>query len=423
MLRVTFGLAMLGLVGAGPAIAQDASMIVQQAVANGDFGGGIEDLQPLAETENAAQFGLGALMAGNALQEFSRGLVRHGATVPPTDVFAMMIEGGAEGSEGPQEPAEPIDYQKFRALLQDLVDDLDEARSVLVDAGGGEEFVVPVDVFSIHFDLDGDGTADADASLGGLFEGGLASTGGTMAGADAKTMEKLGETAELVVGFDRADAYWLAGYTQVVAAHADWLLAHDFEQLFNVYFHRVFPQAGLPMTEHSGVGTLFGGPQSDALIADMVAAVHSFNFAVTDRERLAGVLERLKSVTAFSRQNWDAILAETDDDRELVPSPTQTPLAGGPAVTEEVVAAWMDTLDTIDRLLAGDLLLPHWRFARGIDITAYFETATHTDLVMLITGYDALAYLADGPIASAEDFQSGNEVFGDDFPLFALWFN
>ena len=53
----------------------------------------------------------------------------------------------------------------------------------------------------------------------------------------------------------------------------------------------------------------------------------------------------------------------------------------------------------------------------------YFETATETDIVMLLTGQGALPYLADGPIADAESFAALNRVMGEDWPLFALWFN
>ena len=83
----------------------------------------------------------------------------------------------------------------------------------------------------------------------------------------------------------------------------------------------------------------------------------------------------------------------------------------------------MATLDTADLILDGKLLLPHWRFQKGFDLKAYFESAKKTDLVMLITGYDALPFLKDGPIASAESFAEANAVFGDALIGYAFWFN
>ena len=68
-------------------------------------------------------------------------------------------------------------------------------------------------------------------------------------------------------------------------------------------------------------------------------------------------------------------------------------------------------------------ILPHWRFKQGFDLKAWFETAERTDVVMLLTGKDALPYLRDGPIADADSFAAANAAFGDEFLLYALWFN
>src|SRR5690606_15103041 len=129
------------------------------------------------------------------------------------------------------------------------------------------------------------------------------------------------------------------------------------------------------------------------------------------------------AITGLSRRNWEAILAETDDNRELLPSPRQHGITPDAMITEEQVNAWMAALDTADQVLDGTLLIPHWRFQKGFDLKAYFETARKTDLVMLITGYDALPFLKDGPIASAESFRAANEVFGDALIGYAFWFN
>ncbi len=43
--------------------------------------------------------------------------------------------------------------------------------------------------------------------------------------------------------------------------------------------------------------------------------------------------------------------------------------------------------------------------------------------MMLITGYDALPFLEDGPIASTENFRAATDVFGDALWGYAFWFN
>ena len=312
----------------------------------------------------------------------------------------------------PNPDPEPLTYDKFRAMLQRLVDDLDAARTVLLEAGASGDYVVPIEPLRLHVDIDGDGTVSEQETIGALIS--------TILGSSPSEPEP----PQVTIGFDRADAIWLAGYTQVLAAQADFLLAHDFRAMVDSSFHRIFPRAGLPMQDFmNSTGSLMLDPQSDTAIADALAIIHGLSWAVTEPERLKGVLARLRHVTELSRENWKAILAETDDNHELVPSPRQAGLAPDARVTDEQVVAWHASLDTVDQILDGRLLLPHWRFQRGFDLRAYFETAQRTDLVMILTGYDALPFLRDGPIASAESFRALTDAFGDDWLGYAFWFN
>ena len=125
----------------------------------------------------------------------------------------------------------------------------------------------------------------------------------------------------------------------------------------------------------------------------------------------------------YSRQNWDAILTETDDNHELVPSPKQTAMVPDTKIDDAKVAAWRATLDEAEKILDGELLIPHWRFKQGFDLKAYFETATKTDLVMILTGYGALPFIKDGPVASPQDFSAIQTAFGNDWLGYAFWFN
>ena len=371
-------------------------------------------------------FALGMLKFVTAYEGLAQDLYRYGATTPGTTAAAMLfgLNMGVDSTPANPNP-EPLTYSGLRTVLSDFVDDLDRARTAFELAGGEGDYVITIDPFKVRIDFNGDGKVDEGETLGAL----IASVG-EFADITAPDSPPAGKTkggtpaaADTTIGFDRADAIWFAGYSQVVAAPVDLLLAHDFSDFFNVYLHRVFPKSGLPMQDYSRGGMLFMDPDSDTGIADIIAAIHTLNFPVTDVERLAGVLERLKSITALSRRNWEAILAETDDNRELVPSPSQTSLVPGTPVTQEVVDAWMATLDTVDEVLDGKLLVPHWRFKQGFDLKAYFETATRTDLVMLFTGSGALPYLKDGPIADAESFAEANRVFGTNWLNYAFWFN
>jgi hypothetical protein len=388
-----------------------------------------ERAAPLCESgESDACFALGLVDIVTAFETFSQALYRHGAVTPSSPAMAMLFGVGLDELSVPANPnPEPLSYEALRAILETFNDTLDTASGHFRAAGEGAPFVIHIDPLKVRIDLDGDGTATDTETLGTL----LGETGGMIElpspdepPPSGKIKTKQPEPPETVIGFDNADAIWFAGYANVTATPAEIALAHDFSDFFSAYFHRLFPEAGLPMQDYSrGQGTLMMDVDSDAFIADIVAAIHTADFPVIDRVRLASVLDRLATITALSRQNWQMILAETDDDRELLPSPSQTSLVPDQAITQEIVDAWLVTLDKIDLILKGELLLPHWRFSKGFDLKAYFETAGETDLVMLFTGHDALQYLGDGPIADAETFADLNRVMGDEWPMFALWFN
>lgn len=364
-----------------------------------------------------ACFGSGLIELIVAAEGLSRALYRHGATTPDMAAAAMFLgmpEGMGEGMGNPE--PEPLDYEGLRIILDAFISGLAQAQQGFVMAAEAGDYVIAIDPLRVRLDLNGDGVVAEGETLAAMLADVMELPEGRSKGDKTSPVDT-------TIGFDRADAFWFAGYTQVVAAPVDLLLAHDFSQLFEAVGHRVFPQAGLPMQEFSRGGTLMMDPETDTFIADAIAVIHTADFPVIDATRLRGVLARMQAVTALSRQNWEAILAETDDNRELVPSPSQTSLVPDLEVTEEVVAAWMETLDRVDEILAGELLLPHWRFSQGFDLRAYFETATETDLVMLFTGQGALPFLRDGPIADAESFAAGNAVFGDNWPNFAIWFN
>jgi hypothetical protein len=406
-----------------PAIAGEAADITRTNLYAGTLGQGLDALRPFYESgDMEGRFGVGLVSFTQGLEHFAQGLYRHGFASP--DAGPMM--GTPLVMPVPVNPnPEPLDYDKFRALLQRLVEDMDGARAALLAAGESGDYVVPVDVTQVRIDLDGDGSGAENETIGAVLQ---AMFGGATVPApsdpNAPATSAAPASPPVVIGFDRADAIWLAGYTQVVAAQADFLLAHDFRQLFETTFHRFFPRAGLPMQDFvTGNGTMILDPTSDNAIADAIAAIHSLDFPVADADRLKRVRVRLTDITALSRRNWEAILAETDNDRELLPNPNQTGLTPEAKITQAQIDAWLATLDTADQVLEGQLLIPHWRFQRGFDLKAYFEGARRTDLVMLITGYDALPFLKDGPIASPDSFRAANEIFGDNFWGYAFWFN
>lgn len=408
-----------------PVQAGEAGDIARDNLYAGTLAEGVSKLTPMAEAgDQEAKFGLGMLQLVTGIEHFVQALYRYGLAAPDAGMLGPVMSVPIPPNPNP----EKLDYEKVRAVLATLVDDMDTAKASLVAAGASGDYVVLIDPLKIRIDVDGDGKISESESLRGIIEQQLgiplSPATGAQAAPGGKSSDKVSRgEPEFALGLDRADALWMAGYTQVLASHGDFFLAHDFSELVNATFHRLFPRAGLPMQDYATGGTIFMEPGTDAAAADAIAAIHTLNWPVVEPDRLKRVLERLKAITALSRQNWQAILAETDDNHEFIPSPTQTPTLPGSAITQEMVDAWLKTLDTADAILDGKLLVPHWRFRQGFDLKAYFETAKRTDLVMILTGYGAIPYLKDGPVASAADFAEANRVFGENLIGYAFFFN
>lgn len=408
-----------------PALAAAPGEVLKTHLYDGTLQAGHEALKgQCADDNREACFASGTLGLAIAVEQLAQELYRYGAVTPnmlPLNYFGLNVNGSIHPAN--PEP-EPITYDIFRTVLETFVTQLDTARAQLEQGGAAGDYVITLDPMQIKIDLNGDGEIGPQEAVSALWPA-LSGMGNMLAPPPGKTKpNSVAAAPDTSIGLDRADALWLAGYAQFAAAQTDLMLAHDFSAFFDAYMHRVFPQSNLPLARFSADDDDEFSGESDGDIADIIAGIHTLNFPVLDAERLANVRTRLLGVTALSRQNWEAILAETDDNRELVPSPTQTSVLPGMHVTAETVAAWRNALDTIDAVLEGELLLPHWRFeGQGFDLKAYFDTAKRTDVVMLLTGLDAMPFLKKGPVVDADSFADLTAVLGEDWPLYALWFN
>ena len=408
MFRTAAGLAFALMLSAAPAAAGPGADLLRQHLYAGTLAEGETVLGAAAQNgDEEAKAGLGVLRAAAAVEFLARGLHRHGFAVTSNNGLLPLLQIPVPPNPKP----EPVTYAAFRDLFSGFVGRLDAAEAALA-AAEGSTAKLEIDLARIGFDIDGDGKASAQETLGGLANTALPGSLPPELAAGAKS--------PITFAFDSADLIWLRGYVNVLALQGDFLLAHDFEEMFQAYGHRLFPASPLPLAAFSSGGSISGMFGDDTEIADFIALIHQIRWPVAEPERLAEVLARAKQVTALSRRNWDAIAAETDDDHEFLPGPKQTAWSAETKISDEMVRAWLTALDQVDLILDGKLLLPHWRFAKGFDLAKYFTSATRTDLVLLITGYDALPFLADGPVASADSFAEANRVFGDALWIFAV---
>lgn len=416
MRRLVVVLLLAGLT-AGPraTLAQSpapVSALLEQHLYTGALEAGESALQSLVEREpqNAdARFALGGVKVIRAVERFGQGLYRHGLEAPTMTLVPLF------GLPLPVNPRpEPLTYDKFRAMLARLVDDLDAADSELARIGGAP-VKLSVDLARIRLDLDANGVAEERERLSAVID----------SLAQAARRRALPATAaagdRFPVTFDTADVYWLRGYVNLLAVSAEFFLAHDFRAAFDTTFQFLFPRAGLPGAR------LFeermqGQRNEVGSILDAIAFIHLVRWEVTEPRRMAAIHGRLKQVVALSRQTWAAVLAETDDDDEWLPSPTQKGVLDMP-VTADMLTAWHAMLDEFEAVLDGRKLVPHPRFARGINMRKIFLEPRHFDLVLWVTGHGVLPFLEDGPIIDGDSWNQASRAFGGYLLTYAFWFN
>jgi hypothetical protein len=400
-----FAAALVAAIGATPlALADDAArQATATHLAAGTLKAGDAALSAMAAKDAANQdaaLGLGMVRFLAAVEHLSQGFYRYGLEAPRdalVPIFRLPV---------PENPSpESATYAGIRALLQQFVDDLTLADTTLAKVTSGAA-KVPIDLRTISYDADGDGTIAPDEKLMTALS--------VVAGIEDDDLPK-----DATVAFDLGDALWLRGYCHVLMTLADFLLAHDWHEGFEASFHEFFPRANLPLAS----ALANRNPGFEESIADWISFVHLLRWPVAEPKRMLTVRDHIKTVLQLSRESWKAIEAETDDDREWLAGPKQHSAVVALEVTNEQLASWRHLLDEADAVLDGRKLIPHWRLTKGINLRRVFEEPTTFDLVLWITGPAALPYLDDGPVSSSEDWNRALRSFGTGFGNYLAWFN
>jgi hypothetical protein len=371
-------------------------------------------LEAAAAKDPAAAYAAGAGEFFTALEFLAGGLHRHGFESPKSFMLPLMR------LPVPDNPnPEPLTYEEFRAILVAFRDRLEKSAATLGSVPADADIGMIVDLTHVGIDLNEDGELAPDESFAAI-----------MASLSRGSIDTSNTAPSLTFRFDRADGFWLQGYAEFLMAQADFWLAHDFRNAFDGSFHMLFPRAKLPLQDalvppDGGMsGNMFA---SEWRFADFISLVHLVNWPVIEPERRQAARRHLLEMIRLSRENWKAILAETDNDREWLPGPQQkgiNPLTGL-EVGEEQVQAWLATLTVAEDLLEGRVLLPHFRITgKGINMKRFFDEPKPFDLVLSITGPGIAPYLESGKILSSDDFDQIQRQFGGaGFLTFALWFN
>lgn len=394
-----------------------AAPLAEKYLLDGKLADGAKALQVRLKEEpkdDQARFGLGVVQFLQTFERLGGSLHKYGlrtekSFLRPPPQFKEFL---------PQNPnPETLTYTAARRIVQTFVDDLVKAESTL--AGVKDPAVkLPLHVGLIKIDPFGQGKPISAAFLFGRVGG---------------TPDAAKQAEALVIGFDRGDVSWLRGYCHFLAAWGELLLAVDGQHAFECSAHLLFEKVETPYTfllenrRPFDAATLTNMP----LLSDVVSFFHQLmRLPIKEPARTRAALAHLEATVAQGKEMWKYILAETDDDNEWVPNPKQTGVLGV-KVTQQMVDAWLETLDEAEQILKGKKLIPFWRGkpgGRGVNLRRVFTEPRTFDPVEWVQGTAAPPYLEKGPLTKLADPAMGrrlNEAFGGPFNIvgFGFWFN
>lgn len=361
-------------------------------------------------SEAAAKFQLGTLKFLRAIERFGQTQHRYGLTTPNTMILPLVRLPVPKNGD-----PEEMSYEDARQMIDRLVNDLADAEKTLQTIGDAD-FRVAIDLKRITLDLDRDGENSPEESLWKLF-----------AAVNRRAARQVPE--EAMVYFDGGDADWLQGYCHVLQALGNVVLAHDFAELHARCGHLFYPRI---KSEYTYLKHRADQTWSTHTIADLIATVHLLNFEVVEPRRMQTALAHLESMIDCSRTSWKKILAETDNEKEWLPGPTQTAALTSVRITPDMVDGWHTFLDEAERILAGEKLAPFWRISKeqreagnnlGVNFRRVFTEPRRLDLVLWAQGTAAQSYLEEGTLTDERMWRRLSQTFRGQFWGFAMWIN
>ena len=316
----------------------------------------------------------------------------------------------------PHNPApKAVELEDVRKMLQRVIDDLDKTDQTFAQVKNAD-VKLPLHVFMIHLDIDKNGKATEQEALKPILERYL---GG---GRNLRNID----TSKVVIAFDRSDVEWLRGYCSLLRALCETILAYDHSLFWDTVAHRLFHRG---IVKHDFLREEDKGENhwGDAnYIIDLIAGIHNCRFAIKEPERLKRAHQHLLDTIGYSRNMWQLVNAETDNDREWIPSPKQSNPISEVQITQRMTETWGEFLDEAELLLTGQKLIPFWRGkdeTRGVNLYKVFHQPSDIDVVLWVHGSGAVPFLEIGKCSSAETWREFQNVFRGDFIGFAVWFN
>ncbi len=372
----------------------------------------------------AVDFALGAvdfLIAGEKLIQrcYQHGFMStFGQIAPMTGGRASFLMWMA--NDNPKETT----VADIEVALEEWIEHLEKAERTLAGVAG--EFVCPIDLNAIRFDINADGETTAAESLRGFFA--LLPPQRLWVDGRMEVSDLVPE--DLVVAFDRGDASWLRGYCHLLMGVGEWMLAHDASELFDHTGHIFFPKAKikydfLPYSTWS-LERVTGVPTPAPFdFTDVLAFFANMRLPVDEPVRMSLALEHFQNTIVYGKDMWSHYDRETDNDREWIPNPKQTAAIHDVVVDVTMREAWLLFLDEVDDLLNGRKVLRFWRGdgSKGIDVVKVFREPRDFDLIFWIQGAAAAPYLREGEFTEPGTWAQLQEALDRRVFRFSFWFN
>jgi hypothetical protein len=249
----------------------------------------------------------------------------------------------------------------------------------------------------VKIDRNGDGIPEDDS--GRWFP--------TLRTSNPKLVEK---NPDLRITFDRADVAWLRGYIRLTQGWLDLLLSLDGRELFGILAHFLFENPDAPKDL-----------QPNDKLFDTIKRVPVWEPARWERAR-----RHLLDVCARSRETWKYVTAETDDDFELLPNPKQTGAFQVP-IKQEMIETWLELVGDVECVLEGTKLLPPLgtqAVEPNMGLNLRKMTAQPPEKVNFLDATPLNApYIERGELIDIARWNRASMVFGENFPMFMIWFN
>jgi hypothetical protein len=264
---------------------------------------------------------------------------------------------------------------------------LDGASKALAAASNGE-FATALPLDALWFDIDGDRKRAGWESLRVILES---------LGAQADWASFDGK-----IRFDTADAEWLAAYVHLISGTSEMVLSVDPTSAIRTVY-----EGRQKMAESGAIGALDPLFGTDDLI-DQIAAVLVALDGKPDAARTRKALDHFRSMIAHNRRFWPEMTAETDNDHEWLPNPSQTSTFGI-EITTEVATGWQEVLAELEEMLEGRALIPFWRTPPGpegattgvgVNLRRLLTDPPDLNIALLIQGASIAPYLEQGKLVT-----------------------